>query len=99
MAKPKCPQCGSTNVVPSLAKNSHDNCVACGYSDFVAKFYEDKPVFLSQRFDQLRATDLTVDDPSPAAALEHVTRRSREFKSTSRPIQGNPRKPYWWEKD
>jgi len=40
MSRPVCPQCGSLNVVPSLARNSHDNCVSCGHTDFVVRFHE-----------------------------------------------------------
>lgn len=97
MAKPKCPQCGSTNVVPSLAKNSHDNCVACGYSDFVAKFYERSPAFRSVKASDPIANEFDLFDP--AGVLDQEALRKTQIKPVAQPIQGNPRKPYWWEKD
>lgn len=42
MALPVCPSCKSKNVVPSLAKNSHNNCVGCGYTGFVREFHPEE---------------------------------------------------------
>lgn len=39
MSRPVCPKCDSPNVVPSLAKNSHNNCIGCGYTGFVREFH------------------------------------------------------------
>jgi len=83
MPKPVCPNCGGGRVVASLAKNSHDNCLSCGYSDFVVAFYREGPsLFPDDRKEVAKPTPV---EPWLQSAVEDEPRRTR--------------KPYWWEKD
>lgn len=90
--KPKCPKCGSTNVVASLAKNSHDNCVNCGYSDFVVFFYEsvdDGPIHAPTG----RKKGARPAEPEPVQAP--VRRAAPEANAPS--AKTEPKTKYWWE--
>lgn len=93
MSKPKCPKCDSTNVVASLAKNSHDNCVSCGYSGFVREFYE--PEFRTVKARDPIAEERPRPDPEPVASFL----KRKPFPKAERHVEGNPRQPYWWERD
>lgn len=104
MSKPVCPKCDSTNVVSSLAKCSHNNCVGCGYSGFVREFHEPEFRTVKARNPIIHDTDAMPGEPKigePGAPLTNLVKRSKPFDKAEVRVEGNPseRKPYWWEKD
>ncbi len=95
--KPVCPQCGSKNVVASLAKNSHDNCVACGYSDFVVYFYSE----VAEPGDKVQ-TNGNSGEPWLQSAEADRARYTKDYKgprftAKAEDVLRQSRKPYWWE--
>jgi len=71
MPKPVCPNCRSTNVVASLAKNSHNNCVSCGHTDYVATFYPEHHTY--------RSPPVQVEDPGEDTMVAHAQRTRKPY--------------------
>lgn len=97
MAKAVCPKCKKDRVIPSLARNSHNNCLHCGHTDFVAAFYPPAAGFRSiSALDPVQAEDrMDVPRSQPFPHKDAASNDTGIDNGRDHP----PRGRYWWQDD
>ena len=99
MPKPVCPNCGGGRVVASLAKNSHDNCLSCGYSDFVVAFYREGPSLFPDDRKEAAEHHKPADKVQTNGQFGEGKPVEPWLQSAVEDKPKRTGKPYWWEKD